>query len=59
MWVCQFETFPGILFSTGDDQTGLFPGLVCKKLEQPLPGSSLSQWFSFNKILKLIESLPF
>ena len=57
--MCQYQTFPGILFSTSSDQTGLFPGLVCKRLAAPLPGGSLSQWFSFNKILRLIEELPF
>jgi hypothetical protein len=59
MWVCQYQTFPGVLFSTSSDQTGLFPGLVCKRLDAPLPGGSLSQWFSFNKILRLVEELPF
>lgn len=59
MYVCQYAQFPGILFSTGSDQTGLLPGLTCKRLEAPLPGSGLSQWFTFNKILRLIESLPF
>lgn len=59
MYVCQYETFPGILFSTSSDQTGLLPGLVCKRLEEALPGGSLSQWFAFNKILRLIDALPF
>lgn len=55
MWVCQYETFPGVLFSTSSDQTGLVPGLTCERLQEPLPGSSLTQWFTFNKILRLIE----
>ena len=59
MWVCQYAQFPGVLFSTSSDQTGLLPGLSCQKLDKPLPGSSLSQWFTFNKLIRLIESLPF
>jgi hypothetical protein len=59
MYVCQYQSAPGILFSTTSDQTGLLPGLVCKRLDHPLPGSSLSQWFTFNKLIRLIEGLPF
>lgn len=59
MYVCTYEQFPQVYFSTTSDQTGLVPGLVCKRLEEPLPGGTLTQWFSFNKILKLIDAFPF
>jgi hypothetical protein len=59
MYVCEFAAQPGILFSTSSDQTGLVPGLVCKRLDAPLPSSSTTQWFTFNKLLRLIESFPF
>lgn len=56
MYVCVYEQFPDVPFSTSSDQTGLVPGLVCSRLEKPLPGGTTSEWFSFNKILRLIEA---
>jgi hypothetical protein len=31
---------------------------VCQKLDAPLPGSSLTDWLSWSKIIRLISSLP-
>lgn len=59
MWVCQSAAAPGILFSSSSDQTGFLPGWTCERLDKPLAGSSLSQWFTFNKLLRLIDGLPF
>jgi hypothetical protein len=39
--------------------TGLIPGLRCSALEHPLPGSSLNDGVTWQKLARLIESLPF
>ena len=58
MWVCRYEQFPDISFLSSSDQDGLVPGLQCRKLEKPLPGGTLSQFLSFQKLARLIDVWP-
>lgn len=58
-WVCEFEQFPGVILTSSSDQSGDIPGLVCKRVDGALPGSSLNQSYTFWKILRLVEGLPF
>jgi hypothetical protein len=53
--VCEFEEFPLVVFSSTRDLTGEIPGLVCRSLERPLPGSSWSNYARWWKIARLIE----
>jgi hypothetical protein len=57
-YVCAFEEFPGIEFPSATDETGTIPGLVCARIETPLPGGSATSWATFWKLLRLIEG-PF
>jgi len=51
---------PGILWASSSDQTGLYPGLRCVRVETPVPNSPSERgWATFWKITRLIESLPF
>jgi len=56
--VCAFETFPEFKFGASSDQTGALPGLVCSRIDTPLPGSSTSDWYGWAKVLRLIDLLP-
>lgn len=58
MWICEYQQMPGIKWGSSSDQTGFLPGLVCRRLEAPLPGSSLSSWATFRKLAQLIEEVP-
>jgi hypothetical protein len=57
--VCHYKQFPGVLWASSSDQTGLFPGLECKRLEHGDVGSSATSWATWQKIARLIEGLPF
>jgi hypothetical protein len=51
---------PGLLFPSSSDQTGLYPGLTCSRIETPLPGTSGPRsWSTFWKLARLIENFPF
>jgi hypothetical protein len=39
--------------------SGIVPGVVCRALEAPLPGSSWRTWYSWAKLAQLIDELPF
>jgi hypothetical protein len=56
--VCAYQQFPGITWPSSTNETGTFPGLVCSRLETPLPGSGPTAWATFWKLLRLIEGLP-
>jgi hypothetical protein len=56
--VCEYQVLPEFKFSSSTDLTGVIPSLVCKRLEGPLPGGSLSSFLKWNKIARLIEELP-
>lgn len=56
--MCEFVEFPEVKFSSTSDQTGAIPGLVCSKLEEPLPGGSINDYLKWNKLAQLIEELP-
>lgn len=58
-YVCEFRQFPAVKWGSSSDQTGKIPGLVCTKLEKPLPGSGPSAWAAWWKIARLIENFPF
>lgn len=46
---------PGIKWVSSSDLTDHLPGLVCSRLETPLPGdSAYKSWALFWKLLKLI-----
>jgi hypothetical protein len=53
------DDFPAIKWGSNTDVSGRFPAITCRRLEEPLPGSSLNGWLSWLKIAKLIEELPF
>lgn len=53
-WICEYEQFPAIKWASSSDRTGDFPGLVCTRVENPLPGTSYNTWASFWKLVKLI-----
>jgi len=55
MYACQSDALPGYTWTSSTDATGSLPGWTCQRLEKPLPGSSLSQWLTGYKIVKLIE----
>jgi hypothetical protein len=55
MWACQSAALPGYIWTSSQDATDFLPGWTCEKLEEPLPGSSLSQWLTGWKIVRLIE----
>jgi hypothetical protein len=57
MYVCHAAEAPAVLFSSDTDYTGLFPGWNCSPLEEPLPGSSLSEYLSWAKLLRLIGEI--
>jgi hypothetical protein len=57
-WVCNFEESPAFLFPSSSDQTGTIPGLVCRRVEGKLPGSSLTSWAGFWKLLRRIGEFP-
>lgn len=59
MYVCQSAALPGYTWVSTTDATDFLPGWTCRALEKPLPGSSLTSWFTSWKIVRLIESLPF
>jgi hypothetical protein len=59
MYACHSASLPGYVWTSTEDATGFLPGWVCEKLEQPLPGSSVSGWSTAYKIARLIEGLPF
>jgi hypothetical protein len=59
MWVCESAAAPGVLFSSTSDRTNFLPGWTCKKLQAPLPSGGPTQWATWYKIARLIESLPF
>jgi len=57
MYACRSAALPGYTWTSTTDESGSLPGWVCEPLEKPLPGSSLSQWFSAFKVAQLIERL--
>lgn len=59
MWVCQSAALPGYQWTSSEDATDFLPGWTCRALEEPLPGSTLTQWVTSWKIVRLIESFPF
>jgi hypothetical protein len=59
MYACHSDALPGYVWTSSSDASGFLPGWVCVPLEQPLAGSSLSQWFTTRKVVQLIESFPF
>lgn len=59
MYACHSLALPGYVWTSTEDATGFLPGWECVALEEPLPGSSLSSWFTTWKIARLIEGFPF
>lgn len=59
MWACHSAELPGYVWTSTSDATGFLPGWVCEPLERPLEGSSLSQWVTAQKVVRLIEQFPF
>lgn len=57
MYACQSDALPGYTWTSSTDATGFLPGWHCEALEEPLPGSTLSQWLTSWKIVRLIEGL--
>jgi len=57
MYVCQSAALPGYSWTSTVDATDFLPGWTCEALEKPLPGSTLSQWLTSWKIVRLIEGL--
>ncbi len=55
--MCEYEGFGAYKWGSATDQTGRLPGLVCTKLEEPLPGSNLSTWHQWYKMAQLIEGV--
>jgi len=49
---------PGIKWTSSTDLTDHLPGLVCSRLETPLPGDGYKGWATFWKLLRIAESLP-
>jgi hypothetical protein len=57
-YVCSYAAAPAITFPSSTDVTNPDLGLSCSRLETPLPGfSNFSQWSTFWKLAKLIESI--
>jgi hypothetical protein len=56
--VCEYAGWPGYKWSSSSDDTDAFPGIVCSRLESPLPGSSLQDFSDWWKVAKLIVELP-
>lgn len=59
MYACQSAALPGYTWVSATDATDFQPGWTCRALERPLPGSSLTSWFTSWKIVKLIQGFPF
>lgn len=57
-FICEYVELPEFKFASTSDQTGAIPGLVCHRIEEPLPGGSLTSWIRWNKIARIIEGLP-
>ncbi len=57
MWVCQSAALPGYSWTSSSDATDFLPGWSCEALEHPLPGTSLNQWLTSYKVIRLIEGL--
>jgi hypothetical protein len=58
-WVCQWDAFPGIIWTASGDMTSDV-GITCRRLESPLPGSSVSSQLRIGRLLlKLLEFHPF
>jgi hypothetical protein len=58
MWACHSQALPGYIWTSSQDATGFLPGWECVRLEEPLPGSSLTEWLTSYKIIRLIEGIP-
>lgn len=56
--MCEYVGFPAYKWGSNTDVTGLVPGLVCRALEEPLPGTSWRSWATWYKWARLIEELP-
>ena len=60
MWVCESETLPGIKWSSSYDMSRTFPEPIsCRRLEKPFPIGGPTQYATWWKIARMIESLPF
>jgi hypothetical protein len=59
MWACHSQALPGYVWTSSEDASDFMPGWECVALEEPLPGSSWTQWATSWKIVKLIEGWPF
>lgn len=57
-YVCEYVQAPEFKFASTQDVTDRIPGLVCTRVERPLPGGSLSNFLKWNKIARLLEELP-
>jgi hypothetical protein len=56
--VCEYEGFPGYKWQSASDDTDVFPGVVCRRVDPPLPGGSLSSFRNWFQIVKLLLELP-
>jgi hypothetical protein len=56
--VCEFEQVPGFIFPSTDDGTGRIPGLVCRRTDGKLPGSTWRSTALFWKLLRNIPEIP-
>ncbi len=56
--MCEYVGMPGIKWTSSTDLTDHLPGLVCSRLETPLPGDGYKGWATFWKLLRIAESLP-
>jgi hypothetical protein len=48
---------PLVKFGSTSDLTNETLGVRCTRIEEPLPGSSFSNWSSWTKIAQLIEGV--
>lgn len=59
MYACHSDALPGYVWTSTSDATDFLPGWKCVKLAEPLPGSTVSGWFTGWKVARLIEQFHF
>lgn len=46
------------MVTSSSDISGVIPGLVCRRVDGALAGSSLNRTYHFWKLVRLLEQLP-
>lgn len=57
-WVCQYQAFPAYKWFASSDDTDVFPGVVCARVDRPPPGGNYGSWAGWWKIARLVTQWP-